>query len=184
MALSGTFFLDRSNREKAVKTLNKALQELKEKKRGLYMFPEGTRSYAQKPMLLPFKKGAFHLAQQGGIPIIPIIVSNTSSLVNHKTKTFQSGEITIQVLEPMSTDNLKPEDVGAFTDRVREAMLIEVEKLGLSIPDRHPQAKDISSDDSDDYETVPNDADEVNGVTPKGSQERTSLLSKQTSDTL
>jgi lysophosphatidate acyltransferase len=177
MALSGTFFLDRSNRERSVKTLNKALQELKDKKRGLYIFPEGTRSYAQTPMLLPFKKGAFHLAQQGGIPVIPIIVSNTSSLINHKTKTFETGEIIIKVLDPMPTDDMKPEEVSAFSEKVREAMLAEVETLGFSIPDTPQVPTSSDSNETDDYETVPNDTDATD-VTPKVSEERTSLLSK------
>lgn len=179
MTLSGTFFLDRSNREKSVKTLNKALQELKEKKRALYIFPEGTRSYAQTPMLLPFKKGAFHLAQQGGIPIIPIAVSNTSSLINHKTRTFETGEIVIKVLDPLPTEDLKPEDVGAFSEKVRDAMLKEVDILGYSIPDSQRDVELTQEDD--EYQTIPNtdDNNETDeAVTPKVDEERTTLLNK------
>ncbi|CDR44208.1 CYFA0S14e00848g1_1 [Cyberlindnera fabianii] len=182
MTLSGTFFLDRSNKEKSVKTLNKALQNLKDKKRALYIFPEGTRSYAQNPMLLPFKKGAFHLAQQAGIPIIPIVVSNTSSLINAKTETFESGEITIEVLEPFPTEGLKPEDVGQFTENIRDQMVAVCERLGYSKTAAELYADETIGNDTtenlDDYETVPNETAEETDLDGKTSAERTSLLSK------
>ena len=134
MALSGTFFLDRSNREKSVKTLNKGLQQIKEKKRALWIFPEGTRSYATDLNILPFKKGAFHMAQQGNIPIIPIVVSNTSTIMNPKNKVFNRGVITIKVLDPVSAEGLAKEDVGKFSETIRESMLKELKKIGYSKP--------------------------------------------------
>lgn len=184
MLLSGAFFLDRSNREKSVRTLKKALEDLKDKKRGLYIFPEGTRSYANTTTLLPFKKGAFHLAQQAQVPITPIVVSNTSTIINSKTLTFETGEIIIHVLPQMSTEDLKPEDVGAFSEKVRDAMAKEFEIVGYSVLDS------ISTDDTsaintdteveDEYETVPNETDETDCdvIVAKASAERTSLLSK------
>lgn len=171
MSLSGTFFLDRSNREKSVKVLNKALANLREKKRGLFIFPEGTRSYCTTPELLPFKKGAFHLAQQAGIPIIPVVVSVTSSLLDATTKTFETGEITIKVLDAVSTEGLKKEDVGEFSSKIREEMLEELKVIGLS---------KVNGEHTDDYETFPNETDELGTTTDdhEVTVERTSLLSK------
>lgn len=132
MSLSGTLFLERGNRKKSVETLNKALANLSSKKRALWVFPEGTRSHSTKPCLLPFKKGAFHLAQQGKIPIVPVVVSNTSTIMNSKYHVFNRGVITVKVLDPISTEDLKKEDVTAFTHRVQELMEREVENLGYS----------------------------------------------------
>lgn len=134
MTLSGTFFLDRSSREKSVKTLNKGLQQIKEKKRALWIFPEGTRLYATDLDILPFKKGAFHLAQQGNIPIVPVVVSNTSTIMNPKNKVFNRGVITVKVLDPVSTDGLTKEDVGKFSEKIRESMLKELKEIGYSKP--------------------------------------------------
>ncbi|CDK25812.1 unnamed protein product [Kuraishia capsulata CBS 1993] len=132
MSLSGTFFLDRSNREKALSTLHRALEELKSSEGGLFMFPEGTRSYATDPKLLPFKKGAFHLAVQAQIPIIPIAVSNTSTVYSPKTKTFSGGVINIKVLEPISTEGLTKEDVPHLVEKVQKQMDQAIQELGFS----------------------------------------------------
>ncbi|CAK7909657.1 1-acyl-sn-glycerol-3-phosphate acyltransferase [[Candida] anglica] len=133
MLASGTFFLDRSKGEKARKVLENALKDLKSEKRGLYIFPEGTRSASTTLELLPFKKGAFHLAKQAGIPIIPVVVSNTSTIFNAKSKTFNCGEIVVEVLEPMPTTGLETnEDVTKFTNEIRDKMAESYKKLGFS----------------------------------------------------
>ncbi|SCU77991.1 LAMI_0A03026g1_1 [Lachancea mirantina] len=153
MALSGTLFLDRGNREKSVRTLNKALRQLHSEKRGLWIFPEGTRSHSSKICLLPFKKGAFHLAQQGKIPIIPVAVSNTSTLLSSKYKVFNRGVITVKVLDPIPTADLKPEDVGALTNKVRDLLQKEIEQLGYSEAivdtDLPPEAKSVLTSSSE-----------------------------------
>lgn len=133
MSASGTFFLDRSNRQSAIDTLNAALTDLKTNKGGLFMFPEGTRSYSATPTLLPFKKGAFHLAVQAQIPIVPLVVSNTSNLYSLKSFEFNRGEINVRVLDPVPTEGLTAEDVPALTKRVYEEMNKVVKELGMSV---------------------------------------------------
>lgn len=132
MALSGTYFLDRSNREKSVSTLNRGLQNIREKKRALWIFPEGTRSYSTTPKILPFKKGAFHLAQQGQIPIVPVVISNTSTIMCSKYNVFNRGCITCKVLDPIPTKDLKKEEVGELAEKVRNMMEKEIMDLGYS----------------------------------------------------
>lgn len=158
MILSGTFFLDRSSKEKSIKTLNKALADLKTNKRSLWMFPEGTRSYSSEISLGPFKKGAFHLAVGAQLPVLPVVVSNTSNLVNFKAKVFKSGTITIDCLEPIDTTGLEKKDVTDLTEKVRDAMLASVESLGYSddysVPPNDNTTKiDASSSDSTGNET-------------------------------
>ncbi|ODV94002.1 hypothetical protein PACTADRAFT_45346 [Pachysolen tannophilus NRRL Y-2460] len=132
MSLSGTFFINRSNRERAVRTLNNALEEMKKNKHAIFMFPEGTRSYALTPTLLPFKKGAFHMAVQSGIQIVPIVASNTSSLVSGKLYNFKQGIIKIKVLEPIQTSHLTKDDVHKLAENTRQQMLEVVNELGFS----------------------------------------------------
>lgn len=132
MALSGTLFLERSNRTKSIEVLNRSLEKMKKKKRALWIFAEGTRSYSTELTMLPFKKGAFHLAQQGGVPIVPVVVSNTSTLLNPKWKIFNRGCINVKILEPIPTNELKKEDVGKFSEDVRDLMVGELKKMGYS----------------------------------------------------
>ncbi|KAG0677933.1 1-acylglycerol-3-phosphate O-acyltransferase [Kluyveromyces marxianus] len=135
MSLSGTLFLDRSNREKAIKVLNDSLATLKKEKRATWIFPEGTRSYSTKLEMKDFKKGAFHLAQQGKIQIVPVVVSNTSSIYHPRSRVFNRGTITVKVLEPINTDNLKKEDVPELCEKVFKMMNEELKKnVGYSEP--------------------------------------------------
>lgn len=139
---SGTFFLDRSKGEKARETLNKALISLKKNDRALFIFPEGTRSGTTKLDLLPFKKGAFHLAKQAKIPIIPVAVSNYSNIFNAKSKTFNSGEIIVEVLPPQSTANLETnEDVTKFSIDIRDKIKEKIEALGYAKVSGQPSNK-------------------------------------------
>lgn len=66
VSLSGAVFVDRKNRKDAVQAMNIAGEDMKKQGVSLWIFPEGTRSSKPEPGLLPFKKGAFHLAVQGG----------------------------------------------------------------------------------------------------------------------
>ncbi|KAF8004281.1 hypothetical protein HF325_001729 [Metschnikowia pulcherrima] len=149
MLASKTFFLDRSKGEKARRVLENALTGLKKQKRSIFMFPEGTRSATKKLELLPFKKGAFHLAKQARIPVIPVAVSNYSTIFHAGDKVFNQGEIVIEVLEPMSTNDLETnEDVTKFASEVSEKMLKTVESLGYaSTKSRNKLAKEIDATD-------------------------------------
>ncbi|CAD1809612.1 putative 1-acyl-sn-glycerol-3-phosphate acyltransferase [Candida parapsilosis] len=157
MALSGTFFLDRARSSKAKKVLEGALQVLKRQHRALFMFPEGTRSGTETLSMLPFKKGAFHLARQAGIPIIPVVVSNTSTIFNAKRKIFNTGEIHIEVLPPVSTKDLETsEDVTRCCEKVRSDMIETLQKVGYSYApgvkpneDFHPPVQTVQDVETD-----------------------------------
>jgi len=71
-ALCGTVFVDRADKEGAAAKLNSASLTLKEERTKLWIFPEGTRNGARRVDMLPFKKGAFHVAVASNLPILPI----------------------------------------------------------------------------------------------------------------
>ncbi len=96
MILSGTIFIDRVDRSQAMKAFEGAAKAMKEKKQSVLIFPEGTRSYSTEPMLLPFKKGAFHLAVQAGVPIVAVVAENYSHVLNVKARRFNSGTIRVK----------------------------------------------------------------------------------------
>jgi lysophosphatidate acyltransferase len=142
MALSGTVFIDRKNSSSAREAMAGAADEIRERRQSVYMFPEGTRSYYQEPGLLPFKKGAFHLAVQAKVPIVPVVVANYSNVLSLKTWTFRSGVVPVKgtvskinplcgpsnefiVLKPIDTSKLTASDVEDLARDVRELILKE-----------------------------------------------------------
>lgn len=58
----------------------------------LFLFCEGTRSRATTPKLLPFKKGAFHIARQQNVPIVPVVMGNYYPVYNFKEKRWTSAD--------------------------------------------------------------------------------------------
>lgn len=101
MALSGTVFIDRSNRKSAIAAFDGAIREIRDNKQSVWIFPEGTRSHFPTPDLLPFKKGAFHLAIQAGVPIVPVVVANYSHVLHVRGRSFEQGLIKIKVRLPI-----------------------------------------------------------------------------------
>lgn len=171
MMLSGTFFLNRQKLERARKVLTGALFQLKEQNRGLYIFPEGTRSGFQNLDMLPFKKGAFHLAKQAGIPVVPIVVSNTLTIFSPKTKTFESGVIEIEVLPPVPMANVETnEEVTEVCNKVHDDMVTCLKtRVGYSIaPTDGSQSikdlKDVTDGSVDDKKDANDDVVEVTKV--------------------
>ncbi|TGO49641.1 hypothetical protein BOTNAR_0423g00030 [Botryotinia narcissicola] len=129
MSLSGTVFIDRGNAKDARQAMAGAAKEIREEKQNVYMFPEGTRSYAKDPTLLPFKKGAFHLAVQAGVLIIPVVVACYSNVLHVQSWHFKSGRIPVKVLKPIETKNLTSADVEDLARDTRDLMLRELVAL-------------------------------------------------------
>lgn len=131
MWLSNAVFIDRNNRKDALETFSRAAKTMKDKRMSIFIFAEGTRSNTPQPTMLPFKKGAFHLAVQGQFPIIPIVMENYNSLYDGTSKRFEAGELVIRVLPPIPTVGYtsSSEDIAKLSDKVRSAMLANLEEL-------------------------------------------------------
>ncbi|PSR94218.1 hypothetical protein BD289DRAFT_336279, partial [Coniella lustricola] len=129
MTLSGAIFIDRKNSKDAREAMQGAADQMSKMKQSVYIFPEGTRSYAKEPMLLPFKKGAFHLAVQAQVPIVPVVAANYSNILHPKDYVFTSGKIPCKVLDPIPTTGLTSADVDELCTRTRELMLKEIINL-------------------------------------------------------
>lgn len=152
MALSNTVFIDRANRKTAVATFDGVAKHMHSKRQSVYIFPEGTRSYYDKPDMLPFKKGAFHLAIQAQVPIVPIVVANYSNILNIRKRIFRAGRVPIKVLPPIETKGMEAKDVDELCVRVREKMLktlVEItdgekrEENGSAVPEAIASGVDV-----------------------------------------
>jgi len=119
--LSNSIFVNRFNHQKACNAVQSAADVVLKKRLKVWVFPEGTRHHAHG--MLPFKKGAFNIAVTAQIPIVPIVISDYRPFYSKSDKYFHSnGKIIAQVLDPVSTEGLKHEDVPALCGRVREEM--------------------------------------------------------------
>src|SRR5690606_27962710 len=69
--------------------------------------------------LLPFKDGAFRIAVEMGLPILPMAVAGTRGAMRKGSLLFGRTRAEVRVLEPIPTEGLTVKDVGALRDRVR-----------------------------------------------------------------
>lgn len=110
-----------NSREDAQRSVEAAADALNS---GLHItvFPEGTRSTDGN--LLPFKKGAFFLAEQTGAPIIPVVITGTERIMPKGRFRIKPGEAHMKFLPPISPrDAVSREDL---MNRVRAAMEAEL----------------------------------------------------------
>jgi 1-acyl-sn-glycerol-3-phosphate acyltransferase len=84
------------------------------------MFPEGTRS--KDGELLRFRDGAFRLALEAGVPVLPIALAGTRQMRPKHSKWFGKAHACAKILEPITTEGLGEGDVGALRDRARDAI--------------------------------------------------------------
>lgn len=115
MTLSGAIFIDRKNSKDARHAMEGAAHEIKTKRQSVFMFPEGTRSYTKDPVLLPFKKGAFYLAVQAGVPIVPCVVANYSHVLHIKDFVFNAGAIPVKSGFPISLSSPFPQVLSSHS---------------------------------------------------------------------
>ena len=120
----GAIFVDRSNREKAIKALKPAVDALKDGT-SIVIAPEGTRSGSKQ--LGKFKKGAFHLAMKAGVPIIPIVIKNAYMAMPKGSNFFKPTHIEVVVLDPVDTSGWKPKNIDTYVEDVRNLFLEELE---------------------------------------------------------
>ena len=115
-AISGMdmVFVDRTNRSKAIKSLELAAKKINEG-RNIIAFPEGTRS--RDGILKPFKKGLFHLAIQSGIPMVPVVICGAFELVPPGFK-MRNGNVDIVIGDPIITKDL---EIGELKDLMSRA---------------------------------------------------------------
>lgn len=124
----GNVMIDRKDRVNALTGLNAAVGVIKRKKLSVWIFPEGTRN-ASGEGLLPFKKGAFYMAIQAQVPIVPVICSKLGVLVDFTKKYAHSGRLTVKVLPPIPTLGLTNSDVTKLLNQTRDAMLAAVAEI-------------------------------------------------------
>jgi putative phosphoserine phosphatase/1-acylglycerol-3-phosphate O-acyltransferase len=114
--LMNAALVDRGDAKQAREALRPALDRLADGY-SILIAPEGTRSLTSRPG--KFKKGAFHLAMQGGVPIVPIVIRNAGELMWRGSNSMRSGTIEVLVLPPVSTHDWTLRDMGERIEAIR-----------------------------------------------------------------
>ncbi len=97
LAAAGFIAIDRSDRQRAIESLDRA-RELLASGTHVWISPEGTRS--QSGELLPFKKGAFYLALEALLPILPVSLRGTRDVLAARGVLSTSGaRVTVTIHE-------------------------------------------------------------------------------------
>jgi putative phosphoserine phosphatase/1-acylglycerol-3-phosphate O-acyltransferase len=110
-------YVDRSNSGQARAALKPAVRRLKDGT-SIAIAPEGTRSPTAR--LGQFKKGAFHLAMQAGVPLVPIVIRNAGDLMWRGSLVIRPGTVDVAVLEPIGTDRWTSKSVDRHVPEIRE----------------------------------------------------------------
>lgn len=119
--------IDRSNPQRARQTMEK-VRKIVDSGYSFGVFAEGTR--AMPGELLPFKKGAFHLALQTGAAIIPVAIKNTDSLMGKKTGVADTGTMELVLLPAIEVKGLSAEtDLMKLLCQTRGAIAEELNKI-------------------------------------------------------
>ncbi len=119
MRLAGDIRLDRGDKKAGARAMVECRDRLG-KKVSVMIFPEGTRS--QSGELGAFKDGAFRIAIDAGVPILPLAVLGTrDALIKHDWR-FGYSRAEVRVLDPIVTDGLTRDDVESLRDRTRHVI--------------------------------------------------------------
>lgn len=128
----GSIPINRKDTDAARKGIERAEQTIREHGRSIFIFPEGTRNYGR---LLPFKKGAFHLARNAGVVIQPLVCAATPHwMQGSRLWLAPSVDVLIEVLEPV--DPKAFETVDLMIEETRRRMAETLASLEREIADR------------------------------------------------
>lgn len=118
-------FLDRNDTRKALKTILKAIDNVKAGY-SMFVMPEGTRNHNEE--MLPFKEGTFKIAEKSGCPIIPVAISNSDALYELHKPWIRSAKVVIRYGEPIETKDLSKEDLCGIGAKVRDRIAVMLEE--------------------------------------------------------
>lgn len=118
--VSTHILIDRSNANAARESLRAATERIRTEKLSVWVLPEGHRNAG--PEMLPFKKGAFHLAIAAQVPVVPFATSPMWTVLDAKRWMVRPGVVRVRFLPPIPTSGMADADVDRLSLAAREAI--------------------------------------------------------------
>jgi 1-acyl-sn-glycerol-3-phosphate acyltransferase len=125
--LLGFLLIDRGSSGRSRRVMDRAAARMADEKLAVFLAPEGTRHPTAE--LLPFKKGALHLAVASQAPIVPMLIDGAFELHGPGRLTSIPGHVIIRFLPARPTAGLTAESVGSETEALRAHYLSELARL-------------------------------------------------------
>ena len=97
----------------------------------LMVYPQGTR--AQKDTFLPFKSGAFHIALENNVPILPVVIAGTGDIWPRGSKFMKSGKAIINTLDPIDISKYTKDSIDELVFETQEKMAKVYKELTSAI---------------------------------------------------
>lgn len=117
MEAAGVVLIDRRDTASAIAAMTPLVDAMRVEGKSVCLSPEGTRTVT--PTLAPFKKGAFHLAMQAGVPIVPIVIHNSGDVQPKGDILYHPGVVEIEVLPPVDTSSWSAKSLHTHVAEVR-----------------------------------------------------------------
>jgi len=127
MQFGGTVLIDRENTASAKDAMKPLVDVMLKEGRSVCIAPEGTRSTSTS--LGRFKKGAFHLALQAGVPIVPIVIHNAIDVAPRGQFVFKPATVKVTVLPPVDTSSWSATNMDEQVHDVRDMFLNELDQM-------------------------------------------------------
>lgn len=128
MEMGGVVLIDRADARGAIEAMQPLVDAMCKEGKSVVLAPEGTRTVS--PRLAPFKKGAFHLAIQAGVPIVPIVIRNAGDVAPKGDFVYRSATVDVEVLPPVDTSSWSAATINEHVLEVRNMFL---ETLGQPV---------------------------------------------------
>jgi 1-acyl-sn-glycerol-3-phosphate acyltransferase len=127
--LAGNVLIKRGNAAQAKDAMLKTTDTLQNDNTSIWVFVEGTRNLGKG--LLPFKKGAFQMAINAGVPIVPLCCNTYKNSL--RLNRWRSGQLIIRTLPAIPTTGLTLDDMPALMERCRDQMVACIATLDTEV---------------------------------------------------
>lgn len=122
----GYINLDRENRYRAFKAIQKAIQYMTHRY-SIVIFPEGTRSLTDT--INEFKSGSIVMAYHSGAKILPVLIKNTLFIKSKKSLIIRPLKIKVKFLEPIDTKDKPKNQQKEILQGIHKQMLTEYKRI-------------------------------------------------------